>query len=161
MSLHYILDGYNLIKNSQFKKIKTLRDSRNSLIKFLISKDPLNYKKNKITVVFDGNKGFSKNINLVKEIEVVFTADESADDWIKRAIKNSKSSRNLIIITDDKEIVFFAKIYSIQAMSIDDFFKKIYQQNKDSKKDDLIKAELSYGEIKEINEELKRIWLKK
>ncbi|MCM8799818.1 MAG: NYN domain-containing protein [Candidatus Omnitrophica bacterium] len=160
MSLHYILDGYNLIKNSQFKKIKILKDARTSLIRFLISKDPLNYKKNKITVVFDGSKDFSKNTISSKDIEVVFTTDESADDWIKRAIKNSKSPQTTLIVTDDKEIVSFAKFYYIQAMGIDDFFKKIYPQEKKAKQD-LIKAELSYDEIKKINEELKKLWLKK
>ncbi|MCS7151724.1 MAG: NYN domain-containing protein [Endomicrobia bacterium] len=71
----YILDGYNIIKQSEKFAAKDLFTQRNLLIKFLIKHKPQGSYKNKVIIVFDGNpdvqyRGYNnlKNYN----IEIIF-----------------------------------------------------------------------------------------
>jgi predicted RNA-binding protein with PIN domain len=158
MSLHYILDGYNIIKNSHFRKIKNLKDQRLGFIKMLKENKRLG-KKTNITVVFDGKKEIDFTYPKDETIEIIFTRDETADDWIKRKIKNLKDKKELIVVTDDKEIALFVRACSVSHMGVKEFFKKLLP--KEFNHDELIKPELSYTEVVKINEELRKVWLDK
>jgi len=161
MPLHYILDGYNLIKSSAFNKIKKLRNQRFALIDALSKRKVLGSKP-KITVVFDGNKEF-KNFplekNADKNIEIIFTKDESADDWIKSVVNKKKPLSEVIVVSDDKGIISFVKGCGAKYLSTEEFLKKFFSPAKVTK-EDLIKTELPYSLIQDINDELKKIWLK-
>jgi predicted RNA-binding protein with PIN domain len=159
MPLHYILDGYNIIKNSSFKRIKKLKDQRVALLMMLKEKKSYLGKKSKITVVFDGKKdNFDISYRKDEDIEIVFTHNESADDWIKDKVKSLKDVKDTVVVSDDKEIIFFVKSYVKSYMGVEEFMEKFSPSK--AKPDDFIKPELSYKEILEINEELKRIWIK-
>jgi len=160
MPLHYILDGYNIIKNSSFKRIKKLKDQRVALLMMLKEKKAYLGKKSKITVVFDGKKdNFDIPYRKDEDIEIVFTHNESADDWIKDKVKSLKDVKDTVVVSDDKEIIFFVKSYVKSYMGVEEFMEKFSPSK--AKSDDFIKPELSYKEILEINEELKRIWIEK
>ena len=161
MPLHYILDGYNIIKNSSFKRIKKLKDQRVALLMMLKEKKAYLGKKSKITVVFDGKEENYYDIPYKREqdIEIVFTHNESADDWIKDKVKSLKDVKDTVVVSDDKEIIFFVKSYVKSYMGVEEFMEKFSPSK--AKSDDFIKPELSYKEILEINEELKRIWIEK
>jgi len=159
MPLHYILDGYNIIKNSSFKRIKKLKDQRVALLMMLKEKKAYLGKKSKITVVFDGKKdNFDIPYRKDEDVEIIFTHNESADDWIKDKVKSSKEAKDTVVVSDDKEIIFFVKSYVKSYMGVEEFMEKFSPSK--AKPDDFIKPELSSKEILEINEELKRIWIK-
>ena len=57
MSLHYLLDGYNIIKQSPRLGPKRLEDGRAGLIAFIEMRQPQGSRNNMVTVVFDGQPG--------------------------------------------------------------------------------------------------------
>ncbi len=104
----YILDGYNIVKQVEQLENKELKVQRDWLIKILIEKKPQGSYKNKVLVIFDGKyevgvgKCFKfKNYN----IEVYFTSLNSADDEIKKIVKNAKNKKEIVVVSDDKEFV--------------------------------------------------------
>ncbi|NVM23491.1 MAG: NYN domain-containing protein [Desulfobacterales bacterium] len=110
MSLHIVIDGYNLIHQSKslglFER-QSLQDGRETLIERLAL-----YRKVKhhpITVVFDGadaGNGMAARERR-KGIYVVFSRpNESADSVIKRLV--SRERERAVVVTSDKEIADFA-----------------------------------------------------
>jgi len=155
MSLHYILDGYNIIKQMpSLTKIK-LRDSRGALTSFIELYHPQGSKKNKVTIVFDG----SKNVASYKHnypFDVLFTRDESADDRIRKIIQRSKNPKNVVVVTDDKELRFFVRSLSAQTLSVSDFLSKAKGDTKKTQDE----KRLSFSTKEKITGELRKIWLK-
>jgi predicted RNA-binding protein with PIN domain len=158
MSLLYIIDGYNLIKHSEFRRPdKKSRDDRLALLEFLRRNRLRASPRNRVIVVFDGFSG-NLSFNHSPGIEVVFSGEESADERIKKIIEESGNTRNIIVVSDDKEIKFIIKSLGARAMGIAEFIhgKKKTQQPKDYSGE----WELSYSSMHKINQELRKIWLK-
>lgn len=159
MALQYIVDGYNVIKKTSFLNHKKLKDAREAFLNFIEIYRPHGSPNNKITVVFDGNKDvfdFGHNYDFC----VIFTKNESADSFIKSQVEQTQDPKNIIIVSDDKEIIFFCRSRGAKILEVKDFVKKgckKFQAPKTGKTDFW---ELSALERKKINEELSRIWLK-
>ncbi|MFH1202037.1 MAG: NYN domain-containing protein [Candidatus Omnitrophota bacterium] len=159
MSLHYILDGYNLIKQTPSLTGKKLKDSREKLIHFIRDKRPQGSERNAITIVFDGaSNGFdypTKNC----AVTIIFTRDESADAWIKRAVEKAKEPKKIVVVTNDKEICFYVRSFGARLLSVKEFVfgkEKITRPGTQFSEN---KIELSTQEAEEITEELRKIWL--
>ena len=113
---------------------------------------------NKFTVVFDGYpKVSAKNLEET-DINVVFSREETADAWIKRMVETSKNPKNIVVVSDDREIIFFVKSIGASSIGIEEFINP--QVKPQRKKEDLIKSELNFSQINKINQELKALWLK-
>jgi predicted RNA-binding protein with PIN domain len=159
MSLHYILDGYNIIKQSDFASRKVLKDAREDLIRFIIEKKPCGSANNKVSVVFDGTAdGFNFYRTESKFPEVIFSHNCSADTKIKKMVEASGNPRRIVVVSDDKEIKFFVKSCAAQCMDVAAFVDKGLPVPKPRR--DPPKIELSYSQAARINEELAKIWLK-
>lgn len=68
-----------------------------------------------------------------------------------------------MVVSDDKEIMFFAKIYGAKPMAVEEFISPVSKHRADSinnSPENDSKQELNYSQIDEINKELRRIWLK-
>ena len=164
MSLHFIIDGYNLIKQAPVLNKDNLEDSRLALIKFLNIHRPQGSSNNRVTVVFDGNKGnFYGGANL-PSLEVIFSGDMSADDKIRRLVEKSANPKNIVVVTNDREIQFSVRQLKAQVKTIDGFLEKFNQlqrlrpkAGKGSFTDEKI---IAYSLEEKITEEMKRIWLK-
>jgi len=154
MSLHYVLDGYNIIKQVQFAKL-ALKDGRKSLIRFIETFRPQGSRQNKITVVFDGKKDVFSAL-FKSEVKVVFTKDETADQWIKRYIEKAAQPKDFVVITDDKEIKFFVRALGAKVISVQEFMGKAQRKFLPPKKEERV---LSPDELRKITEELEKIWL--
>lgn len=155
MSLHYILDGYNIINQVQFVS-RRLKDGRERLIRFIEAFRPQGSRKNKVTVVFDGKKDvFSPLIR--SEIKVVFTRNESADEWIKRFVEKTAQPKQCLVVSDDKEIKFFVRALGAKVISVNEFVDKVRKKIQPAKTEE---APLSSEKAREITKELERIWLK-
>jgi predicted RNA-binding protein with PIN domain len=114
-------------------------------------------RKNKIIVVFDGFPDI-RYPGSGTEIGVVFSRKESADEKIKRIVAESGNAKNIVVVSDDKEIKFFTTSYGARVEGVEEFFN--CKEKTKEKKNESFKPELTYTEMHRINEELRRIWLK-
>lgn len=110
MSLHIIIDGYNLIRQCRRLKEIDLQDiqlGRHKLIEELAA-----YKKKKrhrITVIFDGANApdFSQQKDRINGIDIQFSRKgDSADSIIKKMAVREKEKA--LIVSSDRDIVGFA-----------------------------------------------------
>jgi uncharacterized protein len=111
MSLHLIIDGYNLIRQSDWLgdiDRRNLQRGREALISALVR-----YKKlrgHRITVVFDGGQapGYGDRRDQRSGIDIRFSRrGELADTVIKRMC--SRERNQALVVTSDVEIVRYAE----------------------------------------------------
>jgi len=111
MSLHIIIDGYNLIRQShQFSPIEAidLTAGRDALIDSLAA-----YKRvraHRITVVFDGTNAPVNvgNKDRLKGVDIRYSnPGELADTVIKRMVDREKY--RAMVVTSDREVVHYAE----------------------------------------------------
>ena len=164
MSLHYILDGYNITCQISTLALKDRQNSREGLIRLVEVYKPQGSAHNRVTIVFDGKSGILSDAR-VSSVKVVFSENESADDKIRRIIGDSAKKKQMIVVTDDKELRFSVRALGAEAISVADFLSKFKKQgtqvtrgtpakNKEDEKH--ISKTLEY----QITSELERIWLK-
>ncbi|MCM8765430.1 MAG: NYN domain-containing protein [Candidatus Omnitrophica bacterium] len=159
MSLHFIVDGYNLMK--QVPHILGRREfrDREDFILFLELERPYGSRRNKVTVVFDGKEDvYLPKIN--SEIEIIFSRGETADERIKRMVEKL-NKKNLVVISNDNEIKYFAKIQGVSVMGAEEFLGRIIKRKRYASLPEKEKINPETKEGLEITKELGRIWLKK
>ncbi len=161
MSLHYILDGYNILKQVSYLTDKKIKDGRLGLIKMLEMSRQL--KKQSITLVFDGFDD-SQPERLGENFKILFSGSSSADDRIKAIVERSRTPGQMVVVTDDKEIIFFVKKLGANTLKVADFLYWISgeraEANKVTEKPDADDKNLNYKQMLDINRELKKRWLK-
>src|SRR4030042_4468565 len=95
MPLELIIDGYNLIRQSDtFRRLdaRSLEQGRDALLARLAAYQKV--RNHPITVVFDGWGGFNVESTIQRQqgIVVIYTGTgETADDWIKRRLEKRQS----------------------------------------------------------------------
>jgi predicted RNA-binding protein with PIN domain len=110
MPLELIIDGYNLIRQSDtFRRLdaRSLEQGRDALLARLAAYQKV--RNHPITVVFDGWGGV--NLESTKQrlqgITVIFTRKgEKADDWIKRKLEQMQYGA---VVTSDRDIRRYAE----------------------------------------------------
>ncbi len=151
-----IIDGYNVIKKSETLKRLQLRAAREKL-KVLI-KHKLS-PKIKITIVFDSKQDLLLPYRKIQEnIEEIFTQDQTADDYIKELISKSKNPKQITVITNDREILSFAKNKRTKLEKPELLLAKLAE--KQSIPSDTLKN-ITPKQILKINQELKKALEKK
>jgi hypothetical protein len=127
MSLHIVIDGYNLIRQSKrlsHLEHTSLQEGREALVNNLAS-----YKKIKpypMTVVFDGADAPSlvEKRSREKGIDIVFSRPgESADTVIKRLVR--QEGERAMIVTSDKEVADFAAAHGAATIGSVEFENKM------------------------------------
>ena len=170
MSLHYIIDGYNLINHPLFAQVsKKSPDSRLALLEFISIKKPCGSPKNKVSLVFDGYPpDIYKTRYAYPGIDVIFSKSLTADEKIKAMLEKALNCRVIVVVSDDKEIKFFARATGARATGIEEFINSAVpditaldrKKNFKTPKSESLKPELTYVQINKINKELKNLWLK-
>ncbi len=163
MSLHFLIDGYNAIRRIEsLRCIRILEDARMSLIEFIQANGLAGSKNNRVTIVFDGKEGFdigsAQNKGVIK---IIFSRGESADETIKRLVEISSNPKQIVVVTDDRAIVFSTKAFGVNAMSISEFFSRVKKRSVSraaGQKNIESKLELTYQQREAINLELKKFW---
>jgi predicted RNA-binding protein with PIN domain len=126
MPLELIIDGYNLIRQSDtFRRLdaRSLEQGREALLQRLVE-----YKKvrgHPITVVFDGWGSFNpfSTDTHHKGISVVYTGKgELADDYIKRTVAKIQYGA---VVTSDQEVKRYAERQGVPAIASDLFESKM------------------------------------
>jgi predicted RNA-binding protein with PIN domain len=168
MALHFILDGYNLIKQTEWLADKKLEDSRNALLKFIESQRPQGSIKNKVTVVFDGQPGFARD-DRKSFASVIFSCNETADDKIKHLVRGQKNRKSMVVVTNDRDIRYYVRSLGAKILKVEEFLVKASDADAGEKRQGNNKGRAGKESLKgitktlehKINLEFKEIWLKK
>ena len=90
----------------------------------------------------------------------VFSRMLEADEIIKKIVEESPNPRNIIVVSDDKEVQIAVKFLHAQVSSVQEFIlgKKNSNFNVASDKG-LNDEKLSFTKMQKINAELKKKWL--
>jgi predicted RNA-binding protein with PIN domain len=127
MSLHIIIDGYNLIRQSgAFSDLdqEDIQLGRDALVDSLAAYKRL--KGHRITVVFDGIEApvFSTRKERVKGVDVRFsTRGEQADAVIKRMAK--RLGEKALVVTSDRDVADYAVSAGSVSVSSPEFEDKL------------------------------------
>jgi len=127
MSIHIIIDGYNLIRQSNsFSDLdrQDIQLGREALLETLAAYRRI--KLHKITVIFDGTNAppFSQHENQIKGIKVKFSRKgELADSLIKRMVNREREKA--LVVSSDLDIVNFAAAKGAATIGSSDFEEKI------------------------------------
>lgn len=164
MSLHYLIDGYNLIKRNPQLAAKRLEDGRQALIKYIERNQLQGSRRNAVTVVFDGKPGMY-GLPAMSYIRVVFTEYETADDLIKFQVQEAKNRKSLVVVTDDRQLLLYVRSLGAGVLSGGEFLKvklsrTANQTAHDKKGAGPVKVITSSFE-QLINQELEQMWLSK
>ena len=127
MSIHIVIDGYNVIRQSPTLSIiehRSLEEGREALLKGLAA-----YKRVKhhpITVVFDGTYAdmHMERRTRSKGINVVFSRPgQLADSVIKRLV--ARDQERAIVVTSDREVAGFAAKHGAATIDSVEFENKM------------------------------------
>ena len=142
MSIHIIIDGYNLIRQSAALSILDQQDimlGREALVDMLAAYRKI--KPHRITVVFDGSNSpaFSPQRSRQKGISIRFSrSGESADDVIKRMALTEREKA--LVVSSDRDVADFADARGAATIGAQEFEAKIelaaYDNFPDGKEED-------------------------
>ena len=160
MSLQYLIDGYNIINHSQFNRHLNakIKDRHAFLLEFIRVKKLCGSPNNKIIVVFDGYPPVLYLRQNKVNLDVVFAKNETADERIKRMVEQSGNPKNIVVVSDDKEIKFFIRKLGAQSSSVKNFLSKVKAKPFNLPSGGKDKPELMSEEAQEITKELEDMW---
>lgn len=153
MSLHYLIDGYNLIWSAENFGGGKLQNQRERLLKFLEQTQPAGSSHNQVTVVFDGQEDVDSP-PWRGTVRVIFSRGENADSVIKRTVDAMSNPSNTIVITDDRDIQRWVKSSKAKVMGCKEFLKSATKQTRQGAAGRKIDPETAHN----INEEFKKLW---
>ena len=160
MSLQFIIDGYNLLNHPEFRrKNKQIQDPALLVLSFIRTNRLTGSPKNRIILIFDGFPPQSAVNQDFSDAAIIFSRKISADEKIKKLVEEAANHKNIHVVSDDKEISFMVKSLGARSIGIEEFINA-KEKSKNCQKKDLIKPELNYSQIHEINQEMSKIWLK-
>ena len=160
MSLQYIVDAYNLTNHPRFKLITRAVNIQHSLADFIRINKLTGSKNNKVILVFDGYPPQNQDLPENDGLTCMFSRKIEADELIKKIVEESGSVRNIIVISDDKQVQLASRLLHAQVCGVEEFIcgkkdKRIARVEKV----DANGAELTYSAMQKINAELKKRWL--
>jgi len=146
---------------------RKLEDQRNHLIDFIETQRPQGSRKNKVTVIFDGKLDIYGQ-PCDSFVRIIFAKDRSADDEIKAYVESQKTKKNIVVVTNDRNLQYAVMASGAQISSVDQFLnrsmiakasKNYRRKETEVKKGDekYISSSLEY----KITAELRDVWLKK
>ena len=127
MSIHIIIDGYNIIRQSSNLSVldnQDLQMGREALLELLALYKKI--KQHRITVVFDGKNApaFAQPNSNIEGVDIKFSGNgETADTVIKQmaAIAREKA----LVVSSDREIIDFAAQHGSATISSPGFEAKV------------------------------------
>lgn len=128
MSIHIIIDGYNLIRqSSELSRLdqQDIQLGREALIDILAMYKKI--KRHRITIVFDGAMAprNSQQQDRQKGILIIFSKNnESADSVIKKIARSEREK--VLIVSSDRAVIRSAASFGSATISADDFEKKLF-----------------------------------
>ena len=166
MALQYILDGYNVINCMEMMTGCSLEEGRKRLLKVLAQDRPQGSPRNQVMVVFDGKDGVWGQPTS-HAAKIIFSSGETADDRIKRIVDQSHDVKNIVVVTNDGEIVCYVRKLGAKVLSVEEFMSSGKALPKKSRgKTVRSQGVASHKRITrvtegKINKEMEDIWINK
>ena len=146
--LNYIIDGNNLIgKITSLMSLqkKDKQASREKLV-YILDRYFISKKAN-VTLHLDGHPAGRVSSSKMK---IVYSENLTADEKIKKQISQSKSPRNIIVVTSDSNLAQFAKVCSVTVVSSDEFAVEINKSGDKFDEESIIKSINNVDEFKKL-----------
>ena len=123
MALHYLLDGYNIIKQVPALARQRWEDGRAGLVKIIENENLPGSVNNQLTIFFDGRPGRVDTPG-TSRVKVAFTGDQSADDRIKEIVSDAKNKKSYVVVTDDRDIQYYVRSLGAKVLKVAEFLEK-------------------------------------
>ena len=139
-----------------------LEDRRWNLIRFIEQYRPQGSARNSVTIVFDGNSESFGGM-AAPAAQIIFSQGESADDKIKKIVAQAKNKKNMIVVTDDRDVQYAIRALGATACGVKEFLgqgKGAGTPGPGAMSSDLSEKTISKGDESKITSEMKEIWLK-
>jgi predicted RNA-binding protein with PIN domain len=162
MSISYIVDGYNVIKGAAPYCDLPLRQARERFFSFLETMRPHGSLRNRLIVVFDGSSQVFGCMDH-RSFEIIFTSGESADEKIKEMVCADKNPKNIVVVTNDRDLGYSVRRQGARIMSCAEFLKLsgvVKKVRQAAAKELDAKNILNIVQREKITEECRKIWLK-
>ena len=156
MSLHYLLDGYNILHQIPGLLHQEVDQQRLVLVREIERASPHGSGRNRVTLIFDGRPGPVPAIQSAA-VKVIFSMDRSADDRIREAVLASKNARQLIVVTDDRALQYAVRAEGAQVLGVNELARL---RSPGGGKQPRAGKTLTQAEVERINKELEERWLK-
>jgi predicted RNA-binding protein with PIN domain len=101
VSLHYLIDGYNLLYALPDIPPGPWPTKREIFLALLMKSQLQGH--NRMSVIFDNREGGGSK-SQKGAIEVIYTSGETADDWIIQHVREVKNPRICVVVSDDQGI---------------------------------------------------------
>ncbi|MBZ0165264.1 MAG: NYN domain-containing protein [Candidatus Omnitrophica bacterium] len=154
MSLHYLLDGYNILHQIPELLLLEIDQQRLVLVREIEKHQPHGSGRNKVTLIFDGRPGRAQPITSTA-VTVIFSMDRSADDRIREMVQGSGQVKNMIVVTDDRELQYSVRASGAKVLSVREFMGRLRGTQVQTRG-----KKLTQRQKDQINAELEDRWLK-
>ena len=104
-------------------------------------------KKAKVSLHFDG---FENLPIKTQRIKIIYSENKSADQKIKQQIEDSKSPKQIVVVSSDNNIKEFARVCSSKIITSEDFAAEIQKEKNGNEEADRIKSIDDVEEFKKI-----------
>jgi predicted RNA-binding protein with PIN domain len=150
-----LIDGYNLIRSSNWLSKGSFDAQRERLIQFLVMRYRQGSPKNRYIVIFDGKPGRNPPSSRLG-ISVQFSLDKDADSVIKNAVDHMTQPKEAVVVTNDRAIQRWVRGAKARVISCEDFLRsgRLSPKRKQSK-------EIDASSANAITQELEKLWVKK
>lgn len=166
MSLHFLLDGYNILKQDPAFRDLPLEEGRKGFLRWIVHSRPQGSVNNQVTVVFDGHPDHmgaalpshaEDSYKSQEAVRVIFSQGCSADDTIKRMVEEDAEKKSCVVVSDDKGVYLYARSMGARVMSVGAFTTKA--RGIGARADPGGKY-IPLTQQEKINKELRPFWLK-
>jgi predicted RNA-binding protein with PIN domain len=107
---------------------------------------------NDVWVIFDGGRPPYQINNF--QYKILFSGSEIADDLIIKKVEQAKNKKQIVVVTDDRQLAYRARSLRARNISVNEFIAKTKRKEKKEEG-----KNIKYSLQREITEELKKIWL--
>jgi len=146
--LTYIIDGNNLIGKIPLLMNLQKKDRHASREKLVYMLDRYFIKKKvNVTLHLDGHPANKINSSKMK---IVYSENQTADEKIKKQISQSKSPRNIMVVTSDSNLAQFAKVCSSTVVSSEQFSSEMSKTNSGLDEESIIRQIDNVEEFKKL-----------
>ncbi|MFH1784251.1 MAG: NYN domain-containing protein [bacterium] len=159
MSVHYIVDGYNVIHKMHKLEGKSLQYARDYFLAFLSNARPQGSLQNEVTVVFDAKGDVFYPWRNPSDIRVIFSSGKSADEEIEILVQKASNRKRVIVVTDDKALRFAVSGIGADYISVREFLQRAKNRSGAKILRKRNKHGLSEEETLNITREFENIWL--
>ncbi len=152
--LVFIIDAFNLIY-----KVPRLRNSNTphkELLHFIKNNNLTGSSRNRVEIIFDGAISHDL-VNMYHNFKVTFSNQITADEVIKSKLEDAKNPRQVVVVSDDRQIQSYARRAGAKISKISEFIR-LKDKTNAKKGSEVNTKDISFSLQHEITEEMRKIW---